>query len=82
MALKRFGNLAIEWDRLYAAQFLAKDFHEVLVVKLSLFADMPESTPGEPIATMENADAQTVWHHIMNDARFARFGQEHRLLST
>jgi len=75
MALVRFANFAVEWNRIYAARRIAGETDERSGEHLLLFVDDPSVAAGQaaaPICDVQKIDA--AWKHVRKDGRFAIIG--------
>ena len=84
--LTKFGNLAIDWSRVYAVRVVGMNFHETHPNKVWIFADLAHVPVGEPAVRLENPDpsadnplAMRAWEIAAADKRFQVFGTENQL---
>ena len=76
MALIRFGNVAVEWMRVFALQRVAARPGDGTGEQLLVFVDDPGTSVGRPIAPpiSEPGHINAAWHQATGDRRFAVFG--------
>src|SRR5688572_4297626 len=70
MSLTRFGNFAVDWERVYALRVIAKDFNETEAAKVAVWAALPGAKPGDPVITLEDEQAKAAWGLVARDPRF------------
>jgi len=73
MALLKFGNFAVEWNRVYAVRRVAAD--GAGPERLLLYVDaphLPAGQPTSPVLTPTQIDSS--WRQAKGDRRFAVYG--------
>lgn len=73
MSLTRFGNFAVDWNRVYAVRILERLFDLSAPGKVAVLADLPGVEAGKPVGIAEATAAIEAWKHAETDKRFSKF---------
>ena len=75
MPLIRIGDVAIDWDLVYAVRAVQRmQDDDRTVLKCWIFCDVPHVPAGEPAAKTEGlSESVDVWHKATSDSKFRVF---------
>jgi hypothetical protein len=73
MAVVRFDQWAIEWDRVYAVKRTQFSERRDSARQVELYADLPWLGADAPSITLEGPDAWWAWERVIGDDRFSGF---------
>lgn len=73
MSLSRFGNVAFDWNRVYAAKILKRDFNE-RPEAIAVFLDIRGQAVGkQSLEVAGSGAADRFWKQLLADERFTVF---------
>jgi hypothetical protein len=70
MALMGFGHFAVDWSHIYLLSVVKMNFELTVPSAVAVYADVPGSAPGQPLATIELPLAELAWNLAKSDGRF------------
>jgi len=75
MALVRFGDIAVEWSRVYAlVRSFATDEEHPFTEPVEVYADFPDADLSKPFIRLSvPAHRNAIWAYAKDDGRFTEF---------